>query len=93
VQRLRLWRAHLIGWWRARRAPPPPPPLKAADLAPAFTALAFFFRPAALIAGALYVHERAEYRRERERALRRARIAWGAIAVSMALLLALSLVR
>jgi hypothetical protein len=85
---LRLKRAHLIGWWRARprkerRAPSSPPPteLQATDLAPAFTALSYFFRPAALIAGALYVHERVEQRRR----IRRARIAW---AIVLALLLA-----
>lgn len=56
--------------------------LQASDLAPAFSALSFFFRPAALVAGALYVHERIEQRRRYERAVRRARIAWALLTVA-----------
>ena len=56
--------------------------LEASDLAPAFSALSFFFRPAALVAGALYVHERIEQRRRYQRAVRRARIAWALVAVA-----------
>lgn len=93
---LRVQRAMFVGWWRQRSRPkarPAPAEPELTDLAPAFTALSFFFRPAALIAGALYVHERVEARKARERALRRARIAWAALGASVLVLALLSLIR